>query len=212
MSVIEVYADVWCPFAYVGLRAARGRRHQAGHDDVPFRIRAWPLELVNGTPLDPATTGDHVVALRTQVAPDRFARFDPEHFPTTSLPALALSAAAYRTGDAVGEAVGMALREALFESGLDISDPDVLAQVGRHHKVGPPGPADDATVLAEWHRGEQRGVKGSPHFFCAARDVFCPSLDIVRGGDGRLQLRRNMAALNVFLEACWGTQPAGAGV
>jgi len=212
VSLIEVYADVWCPFAYVGLRAALGQRHEAGHDDLPLRIRAWPLELVNGAPLDPATTAEHVAALRTQVAPHLFARFDPGQFPTTSLPAMALCAAAYRMSDAVGETVGMALREALFESGLDISDPDLLGEVGRDHGVAPPGPADAETVLAEWHHGEQRGVKGSPHFFCAGRNVFCPSLDIARGDDGRLQLHRNIAALSAFLETCWGGPPAGAGV
>jgi 2-hydroxychromene-2-carboxylate isomerase len=200
--LIEAYADVWCPFAHVGLREALVRRRQVGLDDVPLRIRAWPLELVNGSPLDVATTAAHVAELRTQVAPDLFAGFDPEHFPTTTLPALALGAAAYREGGTVGEAVGMALRDALFESGLDVSDPGVLDEVARRYGVSPPVPADYENVLAEWHHGEVRGVKGSPHFFCGELDVFCPSLDINRDDDAHLQLRRNTVALSAFLEDC----------
>ena len=56
MSVLEVYADIWCPFAYVGLHCVAARRSERGRDDVLLDIRAWPLELVNGAPLDPDTT------------------------------------------------------------------------------------------------------------------------------------------------------------
>ena len=51
MSAIEVYADVWCPFAHVGLHYVVERRSALGRGDVLLDIRAWPLELVNGAPL-----------------------------------------------------------------------------------------------------------------------------------------------------------------
>ena len=128
MNAIEVYADVWCPFAHVGLRCVVERRAQLGREDIALEIRAWPLELVNGAPLDPETTADHVGDLRAQVAPDLFTHFEPEHFPSTCLPALACIHAAYRKDLRTGETVGLALRDALFEKGLDISRADVLSQ------------------------------------------------------------------------------------
>lgn len=47
-NIIEVYADVWCPFAHVGLKAAAAVRDQFGRQNVSLVMRAWPLELVNG--------------------------------------------------------------------------------------------------------------------------------------------------------------------
>jgi predicted DsbA family dithiol-disulfide isomerase len=202
VALIEVYADIWCPFAHVGLRSVIRRRNQLGRDDV-VRVRAWPLELVDGAPLDRASTAEHVEALRTQVASDLFSRFDPDHFPHTTLPALAVVAAAYRRDDRTGEAVSLALRNALFEEGRDISRPDVLASVASAHGIGGPDAKDDKTVHAEWHEGEARGVEGSPHFFCGDVDAFCPSLDISKNDEGQLRVRRNTEALDAFLAECF---------
>jgi 2-hydroxychromene-2-carboxylate isomerase len=174
-----------------------------GREDVRLRVRAWPLELVNGEPLDPTITAEHVDDLRTQVASDLFAGFDPDRFPRTSLPALAVSAAGYRRDDRIGEAVSLALRDALFEEGCDISRTDVLARVTRAHGVRDSGPEDDRAVLAEWREGESRGVKGSPHFFCRGLDRFCPSLDISKDETGELHVRRDTEALDAFLAECF---------
>ncbi len=200
---IEVFADTACPFAHVGLRTVVRRRDQLGRHDVAVRVRAWPLELVNGRALDPLSTVEHADALRAQVAPELFARVDVGSFPSSSLPSLALEAAAYRTGERTGEAVSLALRRALFEEGCDISRPEVLADIGRAHGVGVVGPEDDAAVRHDWHDGERRGVKGSPHFFCGASQVFCPSLHITRDGDGKLHLHRDTEALDGFLAECF---------
>jgi predicted DsbA family dithiol-disulfide isomerase len=201
--VIEVYADVCCPFAHVGLRSVVRRRHQFGRDDVVMRVRAWPLELVNGAPLDPITTAEHVGDLRTQVATDLFDHFDPVHFPRTSLPALAVAAAAYRRDDRTGEAVSLALRDALFEEGRDISRLDVLASVASAHGIDGLSAEADEAVRAEWHQGESRAVQGSPHFFCGDLDAFCPSLNISKDDDGELHVARNMDALDAFLAECF---------
>lgn len=200
--MIEVFADIWCPFAYVGLSTVMRRRGQSGADDFVLRVRAWPLELVNGRPHDPAATAGHVDELRSQVAPDLFAQFDAGRFPSSSLPGLALAAAAYRAGDRTGEAVSMALRTALFEEGLDISRPDVLAGIAAAHGVGEVEAQDAAAVRTDWREGASRGVKGSPHFFCGDVEAFCPSLDIQRGEDGEVVVGRNMAALDALLAEC----------
>ena len=95
--VIEVFADIWCPFAHVGLRAIEEQRALAGRHDVVIWVRAWPLELVNGAPLDPLVTNEHAEDLRDQVAPDLFRGLDVVRFPTSTLEALALANRAYRT-------------------------------------------------------------------------------------------------------------------
>ena len=209
-TVLEVFADIWCPFAHVGLRAVEEQRARAGRPEVAIVVRAWPLELVNGRPLDPATTEEHADDLRAQVAPDLFAHLDTDHFPTSTLEALALAHRGYRSGAATGERVSFALRDALFEEGRDISDPRVLADLARDLGVVPPDDTDRAAVLDDWAEGTRRGVRGSPHFFGGGSDMFCPSLDISRRPDDTLDIARDAARLTAFLESCLA-RPAGGG-
>ena len=129
--VIEVFADVWCPFAHVGLRTLAEQRARIGRTDVAIWVRAWPLELVNGVPLDPMVTKKHADELVAQVAPNLFRRLDVEGFPNSTIDALALANRAYRTDLQVGERVSFALRDALFEEGQDISDPATLEHLAQ---------------------------------------------------------------------------------
>jgi len=187
MNTLEVFADVLCPFTHVGLHTLIDRRVERGLDHPRLRIRAWPLELINGRPLDPHHIEAEIVALRASIRPDLFAGFSVETFPTTSMTAFALSAAADRTGDpAVSEAVGMALRDALFEEGLDIGRPDVVAQIASGFGLEPLDAEDTAAaVRADWDEGKARGVVGSPHFFTGETGGwFCPALAISRDDVG----------------------------
>ena len=202
-NIIEVFADVWCPFAHVGLKAAAAVRDQFGVQNLSLVIRAWPLELVNGRPLDAATTSDHIRDLREQVAPNLFVGFRQEIFPTTSIPALSLAAAAYQVDFAMGEAVSFALRDALFEQGQDISSPLVLDEIAAIYGLVAADWMDTGTVRNEWRIGQKRGVKGSPHFFCGNNDAFCPALDIERDEIGRLVLNRRSELLTSFLDTCF---------
>jgi len=198
MKIIEVFADVSCPFTHVGLRRLVARRVASGRDMPVLVVRAWPLELVNGEPLDPGFIAEEVDALREQVAPDLFGEFDPAAFPHTSLPALALAHASYDVDAITGERVSLALRDALFEQGRDISDPAVLADIASGFGVAPPDDRDLRAVTAEWEEGRRRGVIGSPHFFIGASNYFCPTLHITRV-DGRLQIRPDLATLERVL-------------
>jgi 2-hydroxychromene-2-carboxylate isomerase len=173
--VIEVFADVTCPFAYVGIVRLLERRDAVGSDAVLY-VRAWRLELVNGVPFTGPGVAPKVEELRREVAPDLFAGFDPERFPPTSLPALALAAAAYRSSPRTGERVSVALRRALFEQGRDIARVDVLDAVAREHGVE--GPWDAGAVLVDWGDGRRRGGEGSPHYFLDGEGFFCPALHI----------------------------------
>ena len=205
MKVIEVFADIWCPFAHVGIRCVTDRRIELGREDALLYVRAWPLELVNDAPLDPTITARHVEELRTQVAPDLFQGFEASHFPTTTLPALAWVNAAYERDVKHGEAMSLALRNALFESGVDISDPDALLDIARSEGIESFDATNEHAVMADWAEGRSRGVKGSPHFFCGDNDAFCPSLDIFKDATGHLEVKRNMQVLDAFMASCFNS-------
>lgn len=200
-TVIEVFADVACPFTHVGLRRLVERRDALGRTDVVLRIRAWPLERINHAPLDPTFIAKEIRAIQTQVAPDLFTGFDPSSFPTTSLPALALAAAAYRVDDATGEAVSLELRDQCFEQGVDIADPDVLDRIAAAHGVTVTE-VDHASIDADHADGSARGVVGSPHFFTPTGSFFCPLLSVGHAPDGALRVDRNDAGLADFLASC----------
>jgi 2-hydroxychromene-2-carboxylate isomerase len=183
---VEVFADIWCPYAHVGLRRFVQRRWAAGRHDLILRVRGWPLELVNREPLDGDHVAEQIEELRDQVAPDLFRGFDPRHFPPTTLPALDLVNDAYARGLRTGERASLAVRDALFERRVDISDPAVLACVRQDLGLGPATIEARWQVLADWAEGRRRGVVGSPHFFVGDDSFFCPVLQIRREGGGRL--------------------------
>lgn len=203
MARVEVFADIVCPFTHVGLRrlseVLRGRGMSP-----PVRVRAWPLEWVNGAPLDPDLAAREIAALRKQVAPDLFAGFDAATFPPTSLPAFGLVAAAYAVDDVTGETVSLAVRHALFEQGDDISDQGVLRAIGRPFGVEPfERIIAESAVRTDWELGQTRGVQGSPHFFVGRRSWFCPSLDITHEGE-RFEIQIAYDAMRDFYAAALG--------
>jgi len=210
-TIIEVFADIWCPFTHMGLRALNEQLSEKRRGDVRIWVRSWPLEWVNGKPMDPAVAARHGVELRSQVAPELFEEFDGTSFPRSTIPVLALVAKGYKVGFRVGESLSLEVREVLFEQGQDVSDPETLARIGRYFDLAPAGPDDYATVVQEWKEGIDRGVRGSPHFFCADTDVFCPSLDITRGiaGDDKA-INRNVERLGAFVDHCLSDAPASA--
>ena len=199
MTILEVFADVRCPFTHVGLRKIVERRDAEGID-LAMHVRAWPLELVNGTPLDASFIREEVDELRRSVAPDLFARFDPGAFPPSSLPSLRLAAAAYGRDLGAGERVSLLLRDALFEHGRDISRSDVLYDVAERAGVADivDSTLGEHLVLEDYEEGRRRGVLGSPHFFLGDTSFFCPSLDIHHVG-GKLQIAFDGAAFDDFV-------------
>jgi 2-hydroxychromene-2-carboxylate isomerase len=184
MQMLEVFAEIACPFAHAGLARFHAFREERGLAEPALRVRAWPLELVNDEPFDGATVTPKVEALRTDVATDRFGGFDPDRFPATSLPALISEAAAYRTGADVGERFSLAVRAALFDDGEDVSNPDVLRRIRATCGVDDPTSDDEAAVHADYAEGQRRGVVGSPHFFTYDGSFFCPSLQIEHDDTG----------------------------
>ena len=202
MTVVEVYADVACPFTHVGLRRFVERRAELGRGDVTLWVRAWPLEIVNSEPLDPHFIAEEVDDIREQVAPTLFAGFVEGSFPASSLPALTLAAAAYGQDLATGERVSLALRDLLFERGVDIADAEVLGRLAADHEVAV-DLTDTRRVLDDHAEGVARGVIGSPHFFTPAGGFFCPSLDVHRDAGGHLRITADTLGFDRFVTTCF---------
>ena len=205
MNTVEVFADILCPFTHVGLHTLIDQRTERGLDEPHLRIRAWPLELINGKPLDPDHIDAEITALRGSVRPDLFKGFSVEAFPKTSMTAFALTAAADRTGDAVlSETVGMALRDAVFEYGLDIGRPEVVAAIAARFSLDPlDADTTESAVRADWDEGRARGVIGSPHFFTGEASWFCPGLAISRDNVGNFVVAWKQGS-ETFVDSVFG--------
>ncbi len=184
-ATIEVFGDINCPFTHVGLKVIVAEIDSL---DIPvdLRVRAWPLEWVNGSPLDVDGVAAKVAALETELGVDDFSGFRRDLWPNTTLPALNLADAAYQRDAATGLAVSLLLRRLLFEEGQDISEQQVLADVADDFALPRPSTAATAGVHADYAEGQQRGVRGSPDFWVEGREFFCPSLDIDHDVEGHL--------------------------
>jgi len=196
-TTVEVFAEITCPFAYVGLH------HVVDHvaelaSPVDIIVRAWPLEWVNGTSLAFDGVETKAAVLREQLGVDVFNGLQADSWPTSTIPALGLAAAAYAVDIPTGLAVSTDLRTALFELSVDISDPDALAEIAGAHGVEF-DPGDDRAVRVDYDDGQARGVKGSPHYFVATNDFFCPALDIGHDADNHLTARFDPDGLARFL-------------
>ena len=197
MQTVEVYADITCPFTHVGLkRVVQHVRQMSAPAEVI--VRAWPLEWVNGTPLavDPVLV--KAQALTEQLGVDDFGGLRADAWPTTTIPALNLAASAYERDAATGLAVSLELRAALFERGEDIGDAQVLAAIAAAHGLPAPAGETSPAVQADYDGGCKRGVRGSPHFFVASDDFFCPALDLGHDPDGHLTARFDADMLAEF--------------
>ena len=207
--LIEVFAEIACPFTHACLQTIVGERERRETNVPRLRIRAWPLELVNGRPMSPKRVAEEIAALRAQVAPQMFRGQDATLVPSSAIAAFGLAASAYRRSDEIGEAVSLALRTALFEEGRDLLDDTVLSEIGAPFRVEPLSLHDAAAAVdADWQAGSARGAKGSPHFFCGDREWFSPSL-VVEKHDGSITVRRDAGTLTNFYAAVLGDASSG---
>ncbi len=154
-ETVEVYADIVCPFTHVGLRRLFALRDEMGRRDVAIRVRAWPLEIVNGELLGRELLEEEIEELRASVARDLFTGFDPGLFPMSSLPALALVERAYRHDLRTGEELSAELRDVLFEHRADLGSLEVLASIADRYGVGLPDETDHAAILADQLAGQR---------------------------------------------------------
>jgi predicted DsbA family dithiol-disulfide isomerase len=200
MTTVEVFADVMCPFTHVGLR----RVVDELGDVVEVRVRAWPLEWVNGDPMTAEAVAEKAATLREQLQIGAFSGLRADRWPATTVPALNLIASAYERSAADGLAVSLAVRDALFERGVDIGDVGVLAELAADHDLPVPEIEPDRAVLADYEDGRRRGVRGSPDFFVEGQEFFCPSLDIGRDDAGHLVAHFDSTGFDRFIAAIRG--------
>jgi predicted DsbA family dithiol-disulfide isomerase len=194
---VEVYADIWCPFAHYSLVTLRHLRDQV-LPGVPIVVRAWPLELVNGAPLDPTVTATHVAELRRDVAPGLFLGFRAGAMPASTLRALALVEAANDIDPWLGERISFDLRDVLFEQGRYLDD-GLLSVLAEESGLDPTLLDDVARVEARLAEGRRRGVEGSPHVFVGESGLFCPLIDIDKDESGGLHLHERTERLRSLL-------------
>jgi len=195
---VEVFADITCPFTHVGLSRVATLLADSGAS-VDLRVRAWPLEWVNGTPLEAAAVAVKAAALREGLDIDQFTGLDTDHWPCTTIPALNLAASARQAGSAIGLAVSRELRDALFERGTDIADLAALAEMASRHGLPVPAAEPSQSVLDDYAEGKSRGVRGSPDFFIGNDEFFCPALDLGHDESGNLTAQFDMRGLEAFM-------------
>jgi len=75
-KTIEVFADITCPFTHVGLSRVAELLGRAG-SPVELRVRAWPLEWVNGTPMDGQAVVSKAASLRDKLGLNLFTGTNP---------------------------------------------------------------------------------------------------------------------------------------
>lgn len=196
--MLEVYADLWCPFAHVGLRTAAKLRDELS-PGTALLIRAWPLELMNGQALNADKTAGNVEALRNAVAPELFQNFKTRVMPASTIQGLALIEAANDKDPVLGERIGLGLRNLLFEHGVKIDNLELLRGIARQNGLDPSVVDDHALVKRRWEEGRSKGVVGSPHFFSDHADLFCPLLEISRDEMSSLHISRNSERMSEFL-------------
>lgn len=204
--VVDVFAEVGCPFTHVVLRRFVAERRARGRTaDVVLRVQAWPLELVNERPMSASGVAIEVAAIRAQIEPALFSGFTASAFPRSTVPAMALAAAAAAVSPETGEAVSLELRDRLFERGEDISSNRVFLELATAYGLPLP-PADPAeldrsAVLAELAEGRRRDVQVSPHFFVGDRDFACPGLTVEHSPEEGYRIEDDPEGWSTFVRA-----------
>jgi predicted DsbA family dithiol-disulfide isomerase len=129
MSTIEVWSDLLCPFAYVGLLRLRRARARLGLD-VRIEHHTFPLELFNG-PHPRRGTDTEAVGLG-QIEPDAMFRVwtaAEDLYPHTVLLAAEAVHAASAQSLTAGEELDLALRRAFWTQSQSISHRQVILDV-----------------------------------------------------------------------------------
>jgi predicted DsbA family dithiol-disulfide isomerase len=130
MPTIEVWSDLLCPFAYVGLLRLRRARERLGLGDVRIEHHTFPLELLDG-PHPRRGTDTEAVGLG-QIEPEAGFRVwtaADDLYPHTVLLAAEAVHAASAQSLTAGEELDLALRRAFWTGSRSISHRQVILDV-----------------------------------------------------------------------------------
>jgi predicted DsbA family dithiol-disulfide isomerase len=146
MATIEMWSDLLCPFAYVGLLRLRRARSRLGLD-VRIEHHTFPLELFNG-PHPRRGTDTEAVGLG-QIEPEAGFRVwtaADDLYPHTVLLAAEAVHAASAQSLAAGEELDLALRRAFWTESRSISHRQVILDVAA---AIPPVDVDELTAALD---------------------------------------------------------------
>ena len=198
-----MFADMSCPFVYVGLRRLLEARDTRG-SNARIRVRAWPLEWINGRQLAPQLVAAEIAKIREKVAPHLFAGFEPSRFPDSTIDALGLAAAAYGRDVQTGEQVSLRVREALFEEGGISPTTRSCARSGAgsaSSRCPGPWPPTSSAPIGSADRLEVCAVH--PTSSSGTRSWFCPALRIRHEGSD-FDISVDSSSLDDFYAAALG--------
>ncbi len=132
MTEIEVFADVGCPFAHMGLSMLvdeRARRESVRRETPGPGLATGDRQWQTGSKRGRRRKGRSAAA--SQLGTGRFHDFDGSAYASTFLPAMELTAAAFEADPRIGEAVALEVRDLTFEQSVDVADSAVLVGSGR---------------------------------------------------------------------------------
>jgi len=173
MPTIEVWSDLLCPFAYVGLLRLRRARERLGLSDVLLEHHTFPLELFDG-PHPRRGTDTEAVGLG-QIEPEAGFRVwtaADDLYPHTVLLAAEAVHAASAQSLTAGEELDLALRRAFWAESRSICHRqvilDVAAGVPQVDVAGLAAALDDGRhrkqVMADFAVASTDAIPGSPTF------------------------------------------------
>ncbi|BCJ32914.1 dithiol-disulfide isomerase [Actinocatenispora thailandica] len=177
-GVLTVYSDIGCPWAGLALHGLRRARHRLGLKRVRIDLRAYPLELLRGTPTPKRRLDAEVPViggLDETLAWQQWQGRADEWPVSTLLPMEAVQAAKRPDvgGLAASDELDAALRYAMFGQSRCISLlPEILAVAAECERVNAEAlkkalalGAGRAEVMTQWRNAKDRAVHGSPHVF-----------------------------------------------
>lgn len=169
-ATIEVWSDLLCPFAYVGLLRLRRARERLGLDVVLVH-RSYPLELFNG-PHPRRGTDTEAVGLG-QIEPAANFRVwtaADDLYPHTVLLAAEAVHAAAEQGPVAAEELDLALRSAFWTDSRSIAHRQVILDVAAPLldvtalAAALDGGRRRATLMADYAVARTDAIPGSPTF------------------------------------------------
>lgn len=189
MATVEVWSDLLCPFAYVGILRLRRARTRLGLDgEVQLEHHTFPLELFDG-PHPRRGTDTEAVGLG-QIEPEAQFRVwtaADDLYPHTVLLAAEAVHAAGAQGLAAGEELDLALRRAFWTHSRSISHRKVILDVAAEVPAVDAGALADAldsgtfrsAVMADFAVAQTPAITGSPTFrFPDGTTVTNPGIEV----------------------------------
>jgi predicted DsbA family dithiol-disulfide isomerase len=189
MIIVEVWSDLLCPFAYVGLLRLRKARARLGLDaEVRLEHHTFPLELFDG-PHPRRGTDTEAVGLG-RIEPEAQFRVwtaADDTYPHTVLLAAEAVHAASAQDLAAGEELDLALRRAFWTHSRSISHRAVILEVAADVPAVDAGTlaaaldsgAFRSAVMADYAVARTDAIAGSPTFrFPGGPTVTNPGIEV----------------------------------